>query len=107
MKIPSDSSIAPEKLTRYLLVFNEHSDKSKFLEKGGYTHENWQMLEADIRKLLENEAVFQKADTFGEYFAVSGQLSNELPVKTIWLRESGSQTFRFITLIPMPKLSTG
>ncbi len=103
MKIPPDSVITQEKLTRYLLVFHEQNDKSKFLERGGYTLENWQTLETDLRGLLGNApAVFQKEDTFGDYFAVVGQLSNGLIVKTIWLREAGLQTFRFITLIPMP-----
>lgn len=103
MKLPPNSIIAPEKLTRYLLVFNDQSDKSIFLEKGGYSIDNWQSLEADLRNLLENEAVFQKEDTFGEYFVIVGQLANGLNVKTIWLREAGAETVRFITLIPMPK----
>ncbi|MDO8368953.1 MAG: hypothetical protein Q7T20_19300 [Saprospiraceae bacterium] len=103
MKLPLDSTIAPEKLTHYLLVFNEQSDKSKFLEKGGYTLDNWEALEEDLRKLLNNEAVFQKEDTFGEYFIIIGEIANGLNVKTIWLRESGSEVVRFITLIPMAK----
>jgi len=103
MKLPIDSIIAPEKLTRYLLVFNEQSDKSKFLEKGGYSLDNWEALEADLRDLLKIDAVFQKEDTFGEYFVIIGELSKGLNVKTIWLRESGSEVVRFITLIPMSK----
>jgi len=103
MKLPIDSIIASEKLTHYLLVFNEQSDKSKFLEKGGYSLDNWEVLEADLRKLLLNEAIFQKEDTFGQYYVISGELSNGLNVKTIWLQEAGLNTFRFITLIPMSK----
>ena len=103
MKLPVDSIIAPEKLTHYLLVFNEQSDKSKFLEKGGYLLDNWEVLEADLRKLLKSEALFQKADTFGEYYVIVGELSKGLNVKTIWLRESGSEIVRFITLIPISK----
>ena len=103
MKLPIDSFIAPEKLTHYLLVFTEQNDKSKFLEKGGYSIENWEALEVDIRELLKNEATFQKVDTFGEYFVIVGELSNGLKVKTIWLREAGLEIFRFITLIPMTK----
>ncbi|MFN0213978.1 MAG: DUF6883 domain-containing protein [Saprospiraceae bacterium] len=103
MRLPLDSTISPEKLTQYLLVFNDQSDKSKFLEKGGYSLDNWKVLEEDLRKLLNNEALFQKEDTFGEYFIVVGELANGLNVKTIWLRESGSETVRFITLIPLSK----
>jgi hypothetical protein len=103
MILPIESVIATEKLTHYLLVFNEQNDKSKFLGKGGYSLDNWEVLEADLRKLLKNEAVFQKEDTFGEYFVINGELSNGLNVKTIWLRESGSEVVRFITLIPRAK----
>lgn len=103
MKLPIDSIIATEKLTQYLLVFNEHNDKSKFLEKSGYSLENWEELEVDLRKLLNNDAVLQKEDTFGKYFVIIGELSNRLNVKTIWLLESGSDVVRFITLIPMAK----
>lgn len=103
MKLPPNSIIAEEKLTRYLLVFNEESDKSMFLQQGGYSLENWQDLETDLRKLLKNEAVLQKVDTFGEYFLILGELSNNLRVKTIWLREAGTEVVRFITLIPSSK----
>lgn len=103
MKLPADSHIASEKLTAYLLVFNEQSDKSKFLAEGGYTLANWKTLDADLRTLLENTAIFQKNDPFGDYFAVSGQLNGGIWVKTIWLREIGQEVFRFITLIPQSK----
>lgn len=105
MKLPPDSIITPEKLTSYLLVFSEQNDKSKYLEQGGFNLDNWQMLESELRNLLENEAVFQKEDTFGEYYVIIGQLfPSGIRVKTIWLKESGSEIVRFITLIPLPKL---
>ncbi|MCC7505222.1 MAG: hypothetical protein IT259_07970 [Saprospiraceae bacterium] len=100
MKIPFDSIIPLEKITKYLLVFNNHGDKSAFLARGGYTLENWSDLESDIRNLLRFEAVFQKKDIFGDYYVISGPLKGNLWVKTIWFREHEATTFRFITLFP-------
>jgi hypothetical protein len=100
MKLPPDSIIATEKLTSYLLEFREKSDKSKLMSLGGYTLDNWEELENDLRLLLENEeAVFSRTDNFGDYYTVFGNLRN-LHVKTIWLIEKGTELPRFITLIP-------
>ena len=89
------------KITHYLLVAKDKNDKSKFLKELGYTIENWQELEADIRKIvIENEAIFQKAAPFdGKLFEVKGQLRN-LEVVTIWLLLESPTIFRFVTLFP-------
>ena len=49
MKLPSDTVIAPEKLTKYLLVQREFDDESQFLQQAGYTLDNWEQFEADLR----------------------------------------------------------
>jgi hypothetical protein len=97
MQIIIDSA----KITHYLLVPKEKNDKSKFLNELGYMLENWQELEADIRKIvLENEAIFQKDAPFnGKLFEVKGQLRN-LGVVTIWLLLENPTIFRFVTLFP-------
>lgn len=100
MKLPSNSIIATEKITNYLLQFREKADKSKFMSLGGYTLDNWEELEHDIRLLLENgEAEFSRTDNFGDYYVVFGNLRN-LHVKTVWLLEKGTEIPKFITLIP-------
>ena len=45
MKLVQDAEIAPEKLTRYLLVKRPVGDKSEFLKRAGYALDNWQQLE--------------------------------------------------------------
>ena len=50
MKLVQDAEIAPEKLTRYLLVKRPVGDKSEFLKRAGYALDNWQQLEQDIRQ---------------------------------------------------------
>lgn len=50
MKLPPDAIIATAKLTKYLLVWRDVDDKLQFLAQAGYGQENWQQLEADLRK---------------------------------------------------------
>ena len=58
MKLSPDALIVTAKLTKYLLVWRDADDKSKFLAQAGYGQENWQQLEADLRsQLLPLEAV--------------------------------------------------
>jgi hypothetical protein len=40
MKLPPDTQIATEKLTRYLPVRQARADKSQFLAQAGYNFEN-------------------------------------------------------------------
>lgn len=101
MKLPVDSIIPVAKITDYLLKPGLRGDKAKFLAIGGYTIENWAVLETDIRNLLQLEAIFQRTDEFGDYYEISGNLNN-LQVKTIWLWEHGADVPRFITLFPFP-----
>ena len=101
MKLSSDSVISSQKLTHYLLVSNEEGDKSKFLAKGGYTLDSWEVLAADLRALLNEEATLQRQNEFGDFFEITGQLGGGITVKTIWLLEHGQDVARFITLIPI------
>ncbi len=105
MKLSQDAEIAPEKLTRYLLVKRPSGDKSEFLKLAGYTLDNWQQLEQDIRQqLLPEEAVAVKKTGYGEYFAITASLTGPngvaLRVKTVWMTESKSGITKFITLYP-------
>ena len=89
------------KITQYLLIPKPKNDKSKFLNNLGYSLNNWQELETDIRKIFhENEAIFQKEAAFGgNLYEVKGVLRN-LEVITIWLLLENPTIFRFITLFP-------
>lgn len=49
MKLPEDSHIAPEKLTRYLLVPQTRGDKSAYLALAGYRLDNFTTLLTDLR----------------------------------------------------------
>lgn len=76
MHLPPDAIIAPAKLINYLLVFRPVDDKSKFLAQAGYTLENWQQLEADLKsQILPLEAVPSNVpNRFGDVYEVRGIL---------------------------------
>ena len=105
MKLSQNAEIAPEKFTRYLLMKRAVGDKSEFLKRAGYTVDNWQQLEQDIRQqLLPEEAVATKQTGYGKYFAITASLTGPngvaLRVKTVWMTESKNGITKFITLYP-------
>lgn len=105
MKLPDDTLIASEKLTKYLLVKRVVGDKSEFLRQAGYTIDNWEQLEQDIRlQVLTKEAVSVEQTVYGEAFEIRASLigPNGVPltVRTIWMQESQSGITKFITLYP-------
>jgi hypothetical protein len=105
MKLPPDSLISVEKITRYLLVPLSRGDKSAFLSRAGYTRENPLQFLDDLRtQILPLEAVAAGENKFGRYFEVRGLLRgpNEvaLSVRTIWMTEHLSGGTKFITLVP-------
>jgi hypothetical protein len=77
MKLPADTQIAREKLTSYLLVKRPIGDKSESLKQAGYTLDNPQRLEEDIRKqiLTQNAVSIEKAK-YGELFEIQGSLAD-------------------------------
>ncbi len=110
MKLPADSLIPFEKLTRYLLVPLARADKSAFLARAGYTLETAERLEQDLRsQILPLDATPAGRNQFGQYYEIRGVLQGPnglvLRVKTIWMREHLSEVTRFITLLP-DKLKT-
>jgi hypothetical protein len=105
VKLPSNTIIAPEKLTRYLLVQREFDDKSQFLRQAGYTLENWEQLEQDLRlQMLPHDAVLIEQTVYGNIFEIRSSLTGPkgqtLFVKTIWMDELRSGVTKFITLYP-------
>jgi hypothetical protein len=105
MKLPAHAQIAREKLTRYLLVRRPVGDKSEFLRQAGYTLDNPQRLEEDIRKqILMQDAVPLEKTNYGDLFEIRGSLAGPnnkvLKVKTVWMQELGTGITKFITLYP-------
>jgi hypothetical protein len=78
-------------------------DKSKFLAQAGYTLENWQQLEQNLRtQVLTQPAELLETNRYGEKYAIRACLRGvngvELNTLTIWMVTKG--TTRFVTLVP-------
>ncbi|MGV0028367.1 DUF6883 domain-containing protein [Phormidesmis priestleyi] len=105
MRMPFGLIVQDQKLTEYLLVFQEKDDKSGYLALAGYTLENWQLLKQDILKATEGAEVAQVIFTgWGTRFKVESQWSGingrSFDIITLWQQDEGSDTIRFITLYP-------
>jgi hypothetical protein len=106
MKLSRSAVIAETKLKKYLLVWRDADDKSKFLAQAGYTLENWQQLEADLRsQILPLEAVpSDEPNRFGDVYKIQGVLCGVngigLAVVTIWMIEYETKVTKLITLYP-------
>jgi len=104
MKLPANAIIPREKVTNYLLVPQARGDKSRYLERAGYTPDDDETLLADLRRQLLCDAVPMKSNKFGQYYEIRGSLNGPngilLPVRTIWMTEHLSGITKFVTLVP-------
>ncbi len=108
MKLPADAVISIQKLRDYLLTLQSRGDKSRFLAQAGYTRANPWELERDLRgQILPLDAMLLPAREYGDRYEIRGKLHGpngmEIPVRTIWMRESETGVVKFITLIPLAK----
>lgn len=105
MKLPEDSIIARDKLTRYLVVPQARGDKSVYLAQAGYSLENADLLLRDLRlQILPLEAQSLESNQFGQYYMICGTLNgpngSALPIRTIGMTEHLSGITKLVTLIP-------
>ena len=98
-----NTAIAEEKLTKYLLVFLPKDDKSQFLQKGGYTLENWQQLEIDLRlQVLNQPAKFVEETIYGSKYRIDATLKgvNGVEIEVTTIRMLTDQQEKLVTLVP-------
>ena len=108
MKLPNaeNAIIPPEKLRDYLLSPTHPVGKFKavFFRSLGYTNENWQDLEAEIRSLLAQEASMEGQTEYGQKYevrgAITGPSNRTANLVTAWIILNGEDTPRFITAHP-------
>jgi len=108
MKLPENTLIAQEKLTHYLLVHKKRNDKSQWLAQAGYTLENWQVLEYDLRKqILSINADPIETNDYGQLYEIKGKLVSfkgvTLSICTIWMIERETNISKFVTMYPYRK----
>ena len=105
MKLPDNALISYEKLTQYLLALRKRNDKSQWLAQAGYTLENWQVLENDLRnQILSADATPIENTVYGQMYEIRRNLIGPnritLLVRTIWMTETVTGKTKFITLYP-------
>ncbi|WP_374090193.1 DUF6883 domain-containing protein [Methylomicrobium lacus] len=111
MKLPNKDQaiIPPEKLQDYVLPSSHPVGKFKaaFFQSLGYTAENWQRMEADIRSLLENDAKTGELTEYGQKFEVRGQIVSPslrtVEFVTAWIVLKNENIPRYITAYPGEK----
>lgn len=105
MKLPENTFIAQEKLTKYLLALRKRNDKSQWLAEAGYILENWRLLERDLREqVLSIDAVPTENTEYGQMYEIRGKMvgpnGKSLAVCTIWMMERATEETKFITIYP-------
>lgn len=105
MKLPADTIINPAKLTHYLLVERKRDDKARWLASLGYTLDNWDVLEKDLRQLLHRYAAeLIENNAFGMMYEIVANLvgpnGRQAAVRSIWMIEHATGYAKFITLYP-------
>ncbi len=113
MKVPNASrATVPEaKVTRYLLnpAHPAGGSKATFFMRFGFVVDQWQQLaEALLRHARDNEVVETESTRHGTRYAVDGPLTapdgTVLNIRTAWYIDFGSDTPRFVTAHPLPKI---
>src|ERR1039458_1044737 len=105
MKLPANTAIARKKLTHFLLTWRDEDDKSAFLARAGYSPDNADELEKDIRsQLLPLDAEFLDRGEYGEKYVIRGRLKGpngqRLRADPNWKSESAGGAAKFVTLCP-------
>ncbi|MGK7946482.1 MAG: DUF6883 domain-containing protein [Microcystaceae cyanobacterium] len=109
MKLPNrkNAIIETSKLRDYLLNYSHKrgGTKAKLLLKNGYSQENWQQLEQDIRQTHLNQDIdIIKETVYGTRYEITAELltpiGKKLLVKTVWQIDQGKTFPRLITLFP-------
>jgi hypothetical protein len=99
--------IDPRKLRDYVLN-PEHSSgkyKAAFFAQMGYTAENWQQLERDIRaQHLSQPAQPGQRSAYGQKYTITAPLQgprgSARQVTTVWIFRSGSDFATMVTIEP-------
>jgi hypothetical protein len=105
MKLPPNVIIPDDKLSKYLLLYKEKNDKSKFLAQAGFTQNNLDELKLAIYQLISIvEPIEDLTNEYGIFYRVEGILiginQKKLSVVTIWLKRKIDDQFQFVTLKP-------
>ncbi len=107
MKLAADDAIIPAEKLRDYLLSTTHADgrsKAAFLAQLGYSRDEWQFLEDDLRGQLALDAEPGKSSPFGQKYEILGLLEGpngtRAWVRTVWIVLNDETRPRLVTLIP-------
>jgi hypothetical protein len=109
LKVPNADKavIAPEKLCLYLLnpAHRRGGSKAKLLLSLGYSADDWQRLESDLRAHhLSAEIECEAESDYGQRYEIVAPLvgpnGRAVAFRSIWQIDTGSDCLRLITLYP-------
>jgi len=109
MHVPNadQATIAPEKITRYLLIpeHPQNQGKAAFFFRFGFIEERWELLAASLAEHVRAHEIEQIIPESGRTkYTVVGPLwmpDGRSPlVRTIWQVDAGTTSPRFITAYP-------
>ncbi len=101
--------IQKEKIQDYLLSQSHPIGrfKAQFFRSLGYSSDTWELIEAEIRGLLGNEAQEGGETEYGNKYEIRGEISGRTGRKeeivTAWIVLKGEDFPRFITAYPGDK----
>jgi len=101
----SDRAVIDSTKLRYYLLSTSHPVgrfKARFFESLGYSTENWEQIETDIRDLIAvAEARPREKTGYGQKYEVRGAMTGPngrtAEVVTVWIVLTGEDVPRFIT----------
>ena len=106
-----NARIDPRKLRDYALNAEHESGKYKaaFFAQAGYTGENWEQLERDIREQhLSQPATPGQPSPHGRKYTITAPLRGPLglvrQVTTVWIFRPGRDFAELVTIEPAPHL---
>jgi hypothetical protein len=99
--------VAREKLVGYLLLVGHPvgGPKAKFLERFGFTLQNWTELQtALLQHARNNDVSVSRIAPQGRYFEINGELSTpdgrNPTIRSVWLIDPEASVPRLITIVP-------
>jgi hypothetical protein len=108
VKLPNidNAVIEPLKLRDYLLSSTHPIGRFKaaFFHSIGFTEDHWEVLEVEIRALLENDAKIREKTEYGQKYEIRGVISGptgqKAEIVTAWIILQEEEIPRFITAYP-------
>jgi len=101
-----DAIVEQVKVQNYLLspVHPIGKAKAAWFRALGYSQSDWSLLQADLLKFAELDAVIMERTKYGQIYGVSGTLvgpnCKSGQILTIWISMAGQRSPRLVTAYP-------